>query len=154
MLFPACHAGGREFESRPSRHFKIRKFCDLRIFLSHRARFKYMIIRAFYACVKFILYCARFVFLNRKVPPLWSFLPVGKGFFNLIGRPISQKFGSDKLFGCLPWETLQYGRIHNCLKGISRILKCSISDGIAKTMIFPCLANSENNAAFSESHIL
>ena len=30
---PACHAGGREFESRPSRHFKSRKFKDLRLFL-------------------------------------------------------------------------------------------------------------------------
>ena len=28
-----CHAGGREFESRPSRHFKSRKFKDLRLFL-------------------------------------------------------------------------------------------------------------------------
>ena len=30
---PACHAGGREFESRPSRHFKSRKFKHLRLFL-------------------------------------------------------------------------------------------------------------------------
>ena len=30
---PACHAGGREFKSRPSRHFsKARKFNDLRVF--------------------------------------------------------------------------------------------------------------------------
>ena len=29
---PACHAGGREFESRPSRHFKSRKFKHLRLF--------------------------------------------------------------------------------------------------------------------------
>ena len=28
-----CHAGGREFESRPSRHFKSRKFKHLRLFL-------------------------------------------------------------------------------------------------------------------------
>ncbi len=28
-----CHAGGREFESRPSRHFKSRKFKYLRLFL-------------------------------------------------------------------------------------------------------------------------
>ena len=34
---PACHAGGREFESRPSRHFEgaIRKGC---VFLCQRRR--------------------------------------------------------------------------------------------------------------------
>ena len=35
---PACHAGGREFESRPSRHFKSRKFKRLRLFCFHVSR--------------------------------------------------------------------------------------------------------------------
>ena len=38
---PACHAGGREFESRPSRHFKdaIRKDCVF-LFATKSATFK------------------------------------------------------------------------------------------------------------------
>ena len=35
---PVCHAGGREFESRPSRHFKSRKFKHLRLFCFHVSR--------------------------------------------------------------------------------------------------------------------
>lgn len=35
---PACHAGGREFESRPSRHFKSRKFKHLRLFCFYISR--------------------------------------------------------------------------------------------------------------------
>ena len=35
---PACHAGGREFESRPSRHFKTLQSKRLRRFLGQHQR--------------------------------------------------------------------------------------------------------------------